>query len=177
MLRRATPRRHPRQVAPDGIEPPNSGSKGRHPSPTGTPGLHSAAALRRLAVAYQWLAVRSAQTGPLAHTTCCELEPKCREQHSAGLSRFRRNQTLEACRRQARVPQPRAGSPRGGRVMRARMSGQRRIGARHRNWRIPDSSVPDRICPHAVRAGARRRCDPRLWTSERAVGCGELSSY
>jgi len=66
-----------------------------------------------------------------------------------------------------------AGSPRWGRVIRARTSGQRRTGSRHRDWRRPDSSVPDRVCPHAVRAGARRR-RPRLSTSERAVGWGEL---
>jgi hypothetical protein len=69
-----------------------------------------------------------------------------------------------------------AGSPRWGRVMRAVMSGQRRTGAGHRNWPRPGSSGPDRVCPHAGRVGARRSC-PRLWTSERAVGCGELSSY
>lgn len=42
---RVTPRRHATAIAPGRIELPTSGSKVPRPSPAGTPGLHSAAAI------------------------------------------------------------------------------------------------------------------------------------
>ena len=129
---RTTPRRlHGSRLG--SIELPHSESNGPHPSPVGTPGLHAATATRAGNDVPAALGTLSAYW-PHVHTAVgCERESKGREPRPAGpAANAGRTRHWNECRRQARVPLPRAGSPRGGRVMRAAMSGLRRSGSRQR---------------------------------------------
>ncbi len=67
---RVTPRRHATAIAPGRIELPTSGSKVPRPSPTETPGLHSAAAIcwYCVLVTALWSAHRSHTSAPLSGT-------------------------------------------------------------------------------------------------------------